>query len=122
MAERKKQHLAVIVGANITSRRLALGISQKDFAKRMGMGADSLSRIEGGFVAPRFGRLEKFAQELQCSVAELFVDNTRLAGPFAQRDEVLQLTERITTLLKQLPDKPQPGVRIRRARARAVAS
>lgn len=72
MAERKKQRLATIVGANITARRRLKGWNQAAFAERLGIGADSLSRIERGLVAPRFPRLEQMAELLECPVAELF--------------------------------------------------
>lgn len=77
MAGTKKQRLAVIVGANITARRKLLGWNQAAFAERLGMGADSLSRIERGLVAPRFQRLEEIAEILECSVAELFMTPRR---------------------------------------------
>ena len=82
MAGTKKQRLAVIVGANITARRKLLGWNQAAFAERLGMGADSLSRIERGLVAPRFQRLEEIAEILECSVAELFMTQEDLENHF----------------------------------------
>ena len=64
--------LARIVGAHIANRRKQKGMTQVECAKRLGMGADSLSRIEKGVVAPRFPRLEQIAETLDCQVAELF--------------------------------------------------
>ena len=49
------------------------GWNQTEFAERLGIGADSLSRMERGLVAPRFSRLELIANTLECSVAELFM-------------------------------------------------
>jgi len=72
VAERSKQRLATIVGANITAHRRAKGWSQARFAEILGIGADSLSRIERGLVAPRFPRLEQMAEVLECPVFELF--------------------------------------------------
>lgn len=64
---RKTQKLSAIVGANITARRKLKGWTQAEFAEKMGMGPDSLSRIERGTVAPRFPRLEEMARLLECS-------------------------------------------------------
>ena len=72
VAEQKKQRLATIVGANITAQRRLMGWNQAEFAERLGIGADSLSRIERGLVAPRFPRLEQMASLLECPVYELF--------------------------------------------------
>ena len=107
MAGTKKQRLAVIVGANITARRKLLGWNQAAFAERLGMGADSLSRIERGLVAPRFQRLEEIAEILECSVAELFMTQEDLEKyrisfsspkqeelPTVTRSEIIFLAER----------------------------
>jgi len=72
MAERKVQSLARIVGANIAARRKKKVLTQAEFAELLGMGTDSLSRIEKGVVAPRFSRLERIAAALECPVADLF--------------------------------------------------
>ena len=72
MADQKKQRLATIVGANITAQRRLMGWNQAEFAEQLGIGADSLSRIERGLVAPRFPRLEQMASLLECPVYELF--------------------------------------------------
>ena len=113
MAGTKKQRLAVIVGANITARRKLLGWNQAAFAERLGMGADSLSRIERGLVAPRFQRLEEIAEILECSVAELFMTQEDLEKhrinfsspkqeelPTVTRSEIIFLAEKIIQRLK----------------------
>ena len=73
MQRDKRQKLAIIVGANIAAFRKAKGWNQIEFAERLGIGADPLSRMERGLVAPRFSRLELIARTLVCSVAELFM-------------------------------------------------
>lgn len=113
MSERKRQRLATIVGANITARRRLMGWNQAAFAERLGMGADSLSRIERGLVAPRFPRLEQMAELLECSVAELFLtQGERLSEPqagaptaFASMDlctkrEIILMAEKIIQLMR----------------------
>lgn len=72
MPPRQRQHLASIVGANIAALRAKRGWNQTQLAEKLGMGPDSLSRMERGLVAPRFGRLERIAETLACPVAELF--------------------------------------------------
>lgn len=72
MAQKSKQRLALIVGANICARRKLKNLTQASFAEQLGIGADSLSRIERGLTAPRFNTLEKMADLLDCPVADLF--------------------------------------------------
>jgi len=93
MAERKVRDLAKIVGANIAGRRKQQGLTQADFAERLGMGADSLSRIEKGVVAPRFQRLEQIAAALECPVANLFR---------VQSDSFMERAESISDIIRSL--------------------
>jgi transcriptional regulator with XRE-family HTH domain len=69
MAENK---LAVIVGENISDRRRRLGFSQKELAERLGISQDAMARMERGKIAPKMGRLQDIADNLQCTVAFLF--------------------------------------------------
>ena len=73
VSNKNKQPLAVIVGANIMAKRKRMGMNQAQFAEKLGIGPDSLSRIERGLTAPRFQTLEKIALILECPVAELFL-------------------------------------------------
>ena len=114
VAEQKKQRLATIVGANITAQRRLMGWNQAEFAERLGIGADSLSRIERGLVAPRFPRLEQMASLLECPVYELFQtqeDRERatadIAAPaslssldLSTRREVMLMAEKIIQLMR----------------------
>lgn len=72
MPEKHTPHLAAVLGANIAGRRQILGMNQADLAARLDMAPDALSRIENGYTAPRFGRIEQIAAVLECSPAELF--------------------------------------------------
>lgn len=89
------QHLARTVGANIARRRRHCGMTQAELAEKLGTGADSLSRIEKGVVAPRFGRLEQIARELHCSVADLFR---------TPDDTLASKAEAIADLMGRLPE------------------
>ena len=106
MPKVNKQPLASIVGANIVAFRQAKGWTQIELAQKAGMAADYLSRIERGFVAPRFNRIEKLAQLLGCAPAELFraegyVEPTEV--PITREQEVRRLAERIVSLLHDTP-------------------
>ena len=114
VAEQKKQRLATIVGANITAQRRLMGWNQAEFAERLGIGADSLSRIERGLVAPRFPRLEQMASLLECPVYELFqtqedreraTERPAAAVSFSSLDlstrrEVMLMAEKIIQLMR----------------------
>ena len=68
----KGNALAGIVGANIMSRRKKHKLTQERLAEMVGIGQQSLSRMEKGHIAPRFDRLQAFASALGCAVADLF--------------------------------------------------
>lgn len=72
MASRRTCSLSILVGENIASKRKQLGISQDELAEKLDISASSLSRIESGQASPRFSRLEKLAEILQCQVTDLF--------------------------------------------------
>jgi len=59
-------------GQNIQKRRKNLGLSQSELAEKIDIGQQAMSGIERGENAPRFDRLPIIAQELHCSVADLF--------------------------------------------------
>lgn len=113
MPRKSKQRLAVLVGANIAARRKLKGWNQAQFAERLGIGADSLSRMERGLTAPRFSTLEVMAETLDCAVADLFFcgEGQSCAMPLddavresqlssAIRQEVIFLSERIVQLMR----------------------
>lgn len=75
VSRKNKEPLAIIVGANISAKRKRKGMNQVQLAEQLGIGPDSLSRIESGITAPKFQTLEKIAQVLECPVAELFLYN-----------------------------------------------
>lgn len=114
MAAREVQPLASVVGSAIVAHRKKLGMSQIELADELGVGADSLSRIEKGLVAPRFARLEKIASILDCAVADLFrvqsdslrtrsdtiADIIRPLSPELQ-DEVVALMAHTVQILKK---------------------
>jgi transcriptional regulator with XRE-family HTH domain len=64
--------LAQLVGKNINFRRRQLGLTQEALAEKVGIGQESLSRMEKGSIAPKFERLQTFASALNCRVTDLF--------------------------------------------------
>ncbi|QCC85872.1 XRE family transcriptional regulator [Desulfovibrio desulfuricans] len=72
MNAKSQDKLALIVGANIASRRKRKKITQRDLAARLGITSGSLCRIESGGNTPHVGRLQAIAECLDCSVADLF--------------------------------------------------
>ena len=55
----------------IKTRRLSLGMSQEDLAKRLGVKRTTVSQWEAGRNTPRTKMLQTIAEELMCSVGEL---------------------------------------------------
>ena len=100
MAQKSKQRLALIVGANICARRKLKNMTQASFAEQLGIGADSLSRIERGLAAPRFNTLEKMADLLDCSVADLFQLHSDISSTPVQPLSIPQI-EGVTELQKR---------------------
>ena len=112
------QRLASIVGQAIVAQRKRKGLTQSELAERLGMGPDSLSRIEKGVVAPRFPRLEAIARALDCPVADLFrMQNDPLRVKFESladlmrpmpppmQDEVLRLLEHVVAVTRRAAEK-----------------
>lgn len=63
-----------IFGKNIQRKRKALNLTQERLAELLGIGQQSLSRIERGAISPKFDRLSTFAHALHTSVSELFIE------------------------------------------------
>ena len=72
MGQKEKKPLAAQFGARVADMRRQLGMTQESLAERTGISQESLSRMEKGAIAPRFERLQSFADAFNCSVAELF--------------------------------------------------
>ena len=61
-----------IVGANIKQRRLELGLTQTDLAKRLGYNSRvAVCRVENGKEDLSTERVRKFAKALNCTPADL---------------------------------------------------
>ena len=72
MAEKIHKPVMATFGTMVAEKRKLLGISQETLAERVGISQESLCRMEKGFIAPRFERLQLFADALACSIPDLF--------------------------------------------------
>lgn len=109
VSRKNKEPLAIIVGANISAKRKRRGMNQAQLAEQLGIGPDSLSRIESGITAPKFQTLEKMAQVLGCPVAEFFLCegeessvefSKKLNDPEAAMSEIIIMAEKIIRVAK----------------------
>lgn len=64
--------LTVQFGLRVAALRRRLDMTQEVLAEKTDIRQESLSRMEKGIIAPRFERLQSFADALGCSVADLF--------------------------------------------------
>ena len=87
--------LTKTVGRIIYAKRKALGLTQAALAEKLGIGQQSLSRIEQGRMAPKFERLQDIADALACGVPDLFrsVDTGAVQHMDALADLLVSLTE-----------------------------
>ncbi|MEJ1959299.1 MAG: helix-turn-helix transcriptional regulator [Nitrosomonadales bacterium] len=70
--------LGVLLGRNIADRRRTLGLTQAEFAERLGTDTVTISRFERGSHLPSLLRLEKIANALGLPLAELLSQSTNL--------------------------------------------
>lgn len=70
--------LGVLLGRNIAARRNALGLTQAEFAEKLGADTVTVSRFERGSHLPSLLRLERIADALGMPLAELLSQSTNL--------------------------------------------
>lgn len=100
MTQEKERQVAQVFGAIIAEKRKLLGISQEVLSEQVGISQESLSRMEKGLIAPRFERLQAFADALQCSIADLF----REQGDTSERAATIE------KIIAPLPDGAQKEI------------
>ena len=91
---KKTQYLAKVFGANVARRRQLLKMSQAELSEKLYIAPDVISRVENGYIAPRFGRIEQIAAALGCTVSELFRE---------QNAEVSVMASSLAEMLYPLP-------------------
>ena len=67
-----------MLGRNVMERRKALGLTQAEFAERIGADIVTVSRFERGSNLPSLLRLERIANALGMPLAELLSQSTNL--------------------------------------------
>jgi len=110
---KKTQHLAKVFGANVARRRQLLKMSQAELSEKLDITPDVVSRVENGYIAPRFGRIEQIALALSCSVSELFREENaevsvqanslaELISPLssAKQEELISLIAQLVHILR----------------------
>jgi len=76
--KKESTSLGALLGKNIAERRIALGLTQAEFAERLGADSVTVSRFERGSNLPSLLRLEKIAETLGMPLAELLSQSTNL--------------------------------------------
>jgi DNA-binding Xre family transcriptional regulator len=101
MARKRVQHRRTF----IREWRKHRGLNQEQLAERVGIGQNTLSRIETGKIAYTQPVLEAIADAMNCSVADLLIrDPTNPMGiwsiwdqiPVPQRDQAVRVLETFT--------------------------
>lgn len=69
-----ERNLIAIVGARLKSRRLELGLSQREMASKSGVTQGTVSQIENGRIAATVVMLSRFADALGLSLSEILQD------------------------------------------------
>lgn len=63
-----------IIAANVTKFRKLKSFQQEDLAKKSGLSADEISKIERGVANPTLASLEQIAKILGVDIEELFLE------------------------------------------------
>ena len=120
VTRRTQKPIMALFGAMVSERRKLLNMSQETLAERVDISQESLSRMERGFIAPRFERLQLFADALECSIADLFrtqiraseraVALERILSPLSggEQQELVEVAAKIVTMIsaRQPADRP----------------
>lgn len=110
--DKKYNRLALTFGANVARRRQLMKMSQAELSEKLDITPDVVSRVENGYIAPRFGRIEQIAIALDCSVSELFREKNAEVNimanslaemlaplPSSKQEEVVSLIEQLVRIL-----------------------
>lgn len=91
----------VQIGKRITSRREECGLTQAEFAKRLGFDHSYISKIESGYQEPSFRFLKKAARELSVSPSYLVASDAELAGVASYTTEAAELLAKFQQLSEE---------------------
>jgi len=114
MKDNKINKVAQLLGSNIAAYRKRKGWTQAFLGEQLGIGTDSLCRIERGVMAPRYHRLQDIADLLDCTIADLFKTPQEMADSCLSKNvakdstppdipsQIAKLSKQITLLAKML--------------------
>ncbi|HFU4464097.1 TPA: XRE family transcriptional regulator [Streptococcus suis] len=92
-----EKELAIYIGQRIKDLRLSRNMTQKELAKRIGMGDTTIANYEKGFRSPKKDTLFDLADVFGVSIDDLFPQRTPTTAPNSLieqiSDKVVQLTE-----------------------------
>ncbi|HEL1650765.1 XRE family transcriptional regulator [Streptococcus suis] len=92
-----EKELAIYIGQRIKDFRLSRNMTQKELAKRIGMGDTTIANYEKGFRSPKKDTLFDLADVFGVSIDDLFPQRTPTTPPNSLieqiSDKVVQLTE-----------------------------
>jgi transcriptional regulator with XRE-family HTH domain len=71
---RNRDWVAARLGPRVRARRLELGLTLRELARRTGVSPSCVSQIERGLRPPSVGTLRALASELDISAAELLAE------------------------------------------------
>ncbi|MFH1637556.1 MAG: helix-turn-helix transcriptional regulator, partial [Candidatus Woesearchaeota archaeon] len=94
--------LQKLLGARVYELRRRVNLTQAQFAERVGVSNDTISRIERGIRSPSFDVLERIAKALDIEVLELFNFSNR---KFLEPKYHLELIDLLNYLQDKNPDK-----------------
>jgi transcriptional regulator with XRE-family HTH domain len=107
-----EKDLAKTIGAALSKRRKAAGLTQEYVAERLNIGSEAVSRIERGLVVPTVVRLVELAEIYECPVDDLLIESSNrlddqsriiagLLGKLSDKDRalVLEIVERLSARL-----------------------
>lgn len=110
MADYTPNQVDKIVGANLSNKRAATGMTQDAFGVACGITAQQISKYERGDNQVSSYRLVQFAQVLKCPVSDLFDGIAELKFDF--KDKATRGDQEMMSTYQALPDPLQDSVRV----------
>lgn len=76
-----ERNISIYIGSKIKHFRQELGLTQKELAQKIGMGATTVTNYEKGFRTPKKDSLFKLADVLNVSIDDLFPPIEKMSEP-----------------------------------------
>lgn len=88
--------IKIFFAGELKNRRKRAGLSQEKFSELTGLSKAQISEMERGIANPSLGSLEKIADALQVSVAELLDVDDVLSNPDRLKESIWESMEDLT--------------------------